>query len=346
MLEVNKIAIDYNGKPLLEYVNFQVGRNETVCLLGPSGSGKSTILRIIAGLVKPKFGSVIWNGNDLAALPPHRRSFGFMFQDYALFPHLNVFENVAFGMRVKNLEDSKVKARVDEALNIVRLDGLSSRSVVDLSGGEKQRVAFARAIATDPVLLMLDEPLASLDRALRENLLEELHELLAVTDIPVIYVTHDQEEAFSIADRILLLHDGRIEQAGPPEEVYNHPASLWAAEFFGFSNVTAGKVESLQPPSISTGLGNISIKELDPRWSKGADITVVIPPGAVDITDTGENVFSAEVLENVFLGTQYRVLAKVGICKVSFFAEGAISPGDTVQINLNPEKLLCYEGGG
>jgi len=344
MLKVQKIAIDYDGRPLLTDVNFHVGKDETICLLGPSGSGKSTILRIIGGLVKPKAGRVYWNGADLASLPPHKRSFGFMFQDYALFPHLNVFENVAFGLRVRGLGQPEVQSRVEEALEIVQLASLGERSVVDLSGGEKQRVAFARAIAPDPVLLMLDEPLASLDRALREQLLEELHQLLAETDIPVIYVTHDQEEAFSIADRILLLNEGRILQAGPPDQVYNQPVSLWAADFFGFTNQIQGKIESLKPARVITDIGIVALEELYSIYKAGADVTLVIPPGAVDISNAGSNVFPAQVLESVFQGNRYRVTVKIKGEKISLFAEEAILPGETITINIVPSKLLCYGG--
>jgi spermidine/putrescine transport system ATP-binding protein len=209
MLELKGISKTYEDKPLLEDISFTVGRGETVCLLGASGSGKSTILRIIAGLENPERGQVLFNNIDLAQTPPHLRDFGLVFQDYGLFPHLDVFENVAFGLKMRNAAAGEIELRVAELLEQVNLQGFETRKVTDLSGGEQQRVALARALAPNPRLLMFDEPLGALDRSLKEDLLNELRSILHGTEIPAIYVTHDQEEAFAIADRILILHDGQ-----------------------------------------------------------------------------------------------------------------------------------------
>ncbi|NCP15641.1 ABC transporter ATP-binding protein, partial [bacterium] len=205
MLQLLDISKDYENKPLLRGISFTVTANETVCLLGASGSGKSTLLRIIAGLEPPDQGTVRWEERDLASVPAHLRNFGLVFQDYALFPHLSVFENIAFGLRMQNLPRPEIEQRVREAVAQVNLTGFEKRGVSDLSGGEQQRVALARALAPRPRLLMLDEPLGALDRALRERLQGELRGILHATGVPAIYVTHDQEEAFAIADRVLLL---------------------------------------------------------------------------------------------------------------------------------------------
>jgi ABC-type Fe3+/spermidine/putrescine transport system ATPase subunit len=258
MLTLSSLSKSYDGQPLLAGLSFTVNTGETVCLLGASGSGKSTLLRIIAGLEPPDAGQVLWDGADLASTPPHARDFGLVFQDYALFPHLKVFENVAFGLRMKDggrrirslthsasenasYAANGIRSRVSEVLDLVNLRGFDSRRVTDLSGGEQQRVALARALAPRPRLLMFDEPLGALDRTLKEDLLDELRAILRRTRIPAIYVTHDQEEAFAIADRVLLLHEGRILREGTPAEVWSHPGSAWAAKFLGVGNVVEGE---------------------------------------------------------------------------------------------------------
>ena len=242
MLDVRGIRMSYEGQPLLRGVSFVIRRNETVCLLGPSGSGKSTLLQIIAGLQVPESGTVRWRGKDLGATPAHLRDFGLVFQDYALFPHLDVFHNVAFGPNMKGWPSVEVKQRVQEVLQLVDLSGFEQRSVTDLSGGEQQRVALARALAPRPRLLMFDEPLGALDRALRDELILQLRAILSRTKIPSLYVTHDQEEAFRISDKVLLLHGGQIVQVGTPQEVWERPGSAWVAQFLGLGGILSGQV--------------------------------------------------------------------------------------------------------
>jgi ABC-type Fe3+/spermidine/putrescine transport system ATPase subunit len=232
----------YEDAPLLRGISFSVAEGETVCLLGASGSGKSTLLRMIAGLENPERGQILFSGHDLAQTPTHLRDFGLVFQDYGLFPHLNVFDNVAFGQRMRNLPADEIKSRVAALLKKVNLTGFESRKTTDLSGGEQQRVALARALAPQPRLLMFDEPLGALDRTLKESLLQELRSILHETKIPAIYVTHDQDEAFAVADRILLLHDGEIVRAGTPAEVWSNPGSAWAARFLDAGNVLDGVI--------------------------------------------------------------------------------------------------------
>jgi len=210
MLEVRHIFKTYEGSPLLNDISFKVDSNETICLLGASGSGKSTLLRMIAGLENPNSGEILFNDIDLASTPPHLRDFGLVFQDYALFPHLNVNDNVAFGLKMRRLEQNEIDQRVAVSLKLVNLSGFGKRKVTDLSGGEQQRIALARALAIRPRLLMFDEPLGALDKKLKDGLLNELRTILHETKIPAIYVTHDQEEAFTIADRVFILYDGQI----------------------------------------------------------------------------------------------------------------------------------------
>lgn len=257
MLELRDIVKSYEGKPLLNGISFTVAEGETVCLLGASGSGKSTILRMIAGLDFPERGAILLNGIDLAQTPPHLRDFGLVFQDYGLFPHLNVFDNIAFGLKMRNVPTDEISLRVAALLEQMNLTGFADRKVTDLSGGEQQRVALARALAPQPRLLMFDEPLGALDRSLKEDLLNEIRGILHQTKIPAIYVTHDQEEAFTIADRILILHGGIIIRDGVPSEIWKDPRSAFVAKLLGIGNVIEGEV--IAENKIKTELGTFNL---------------------------------------------------------------------------------------
>ncbi len=310
MLRIANIYKTYEGQPLLQDINFTVGTGETVCLLGASGSGKSTLLRIIAGLEQPDSGQILWQDADLAGVPVHKRYFGLMFQDYALFPHRNVAENVAFGLRMQGLSRAEIAARVADALEQVNLTAFSSRRVTDLSGGEQQRVALARALAPRPRLLMLDEPLGALDRALREQLGGFLREVLHETGIPAIYVTHDQEEAFTIADRLVLLHEGHIEQSGTPAEVYQNPLTPWVARFLGQTNIIPATIVADRPIQLETAAGAFKLLYNSAnRKERGTPVHLLIRAHKWSVTDNagGENTLQGLVEDVVFQGEGYRV---------------------------------------
>ena len=309
MLELHNITKSYEGQPLLSGVSFTVDAGETVCLLGASGSGKSTLLRIIAGLDLPETGRVSWDGEDLVSTPPHARDFGLVFQDYALFPHLNVFDNVAFGLRMRNLPVTDVRPRVAEVLALVNLLGLEARRVTDLSGGEQQRVALARALAPRPRLLMFDEPLGALDRTLKEDLLNELRRILHHMHIPAIYVTHDQEEAFAIADRVLFLHNGGIVRDGTPAEVWSHPGSAWVARFLGMGNVVGGmtKVEGGKM-MVETEFGIFQLS-CDHQHADGEEVALLLKQAG---DGSGVQV-KARVEDIVFNREQFRVSLRGGL---------------------------------
>jgi spermidine/putrescine transport system ATP-binding protein len=259
VLEVKDIWKDYGGQRLLKGISLSVAEGETICILGPSGSGKTTLLRIIAGLEAPDAGGVMWDGRDLAGMPVHKRRFGLMFQEYALFPHQSVAENIAFGLRMQGASRDQIDQRVNQLLAQVNMTGFGSRRVTDLSGGEQQRVALARSLAPGPRLLMLDEPLGSLDRALREELMNELRAILKRVGVTAIYVTHDQQEAFAVADRVVILNQGRIVQKGTPQAVYRQPASAWVARFLGLANLLPGRVVSAEPLQVATALGRLTL---------------------------------------------------------------------------------------
>lgn len=348
MLEVKGITKTYEGKPLLKGVSFEVDAGETVCLLGPSGSGKSTLLRIISGLEQQENGEVLWDGTDISKVPVHRRNFGLMFQDYALFPHRTVAENVAFGLRMQNLPREEIKARVLEALTQVNLQDFSERSVTDLSGGEQQRVALARALAPRPGLLMLDEPLGALDRALREQLTEELRTLLQRTEIPAVYVTHDQDEAYTIADRLILLHEGVVIQSGAPADVYAHPRTSWVARFLGLNNILPGQVVSVQPFQVQTPLGNVALEkpsEID--FQEGQSVHLLLRPTRARILrerSSACNCFPAVVEDVVFHGETYHVvLSFAPDYHFQFSMENPPELGTQVTCAFEPDSILCME---
>ena len=347
MLEVREIRKNYAGKPLLQGVSFCVGAGETVCLLGPSGSGKSTLLRIIAGLEAPEAGLVLWDGEDMASIPVHKRNFGLMFQDYALLPHRNVAENVGFGLRMQALPRAEIRARVAEALEKVHMAAFAQRRVTDLSGGEQQRVALARTLAPRPRLIMLDEPLGALDRTLREQLIEELHQLLQNTGIPAIYVTHDQEEAFALADRLIMLHDGKVEQVGTPAEVYGHPASAWAASFLGFNNLVGGTVALLEPLCVNTEIGVFQVGGLPVNsLVVGRRVTLLIrPTGAkVAVNSSLPNRVRGVVDDVLFQGDTFRIgLHSSAAMALQFYLPEPLTPGQSVTLAVEPGSVVCLE---
>ncbi|HWQ46317.1 MAG TPA: ABC transporter ATP-binding protein [Longilinea sp.] len=344
MLEIKNIHKSYEGKPLLNVVNFTVQSAETVCLLGSSGSGKSTLLRIIAGLEQAEDGTVLWQGQDITNVPVHLRHFGLMFQDYALFPHRSVIENVAFGLRMAGLSHPEIHTRSLEALEMVNMSSFAGRRVTELSGGEQQRVALARSLAPRPRLLMLDEPLGALDRSLREELLEELRRLLKATGIPAIYVTHDQDEAFAIAGRLLLLHEGRIEQEGSPDAVYRQPVSLWAARFLGLTNLLPGVVRRMEPFVVDTPCGEFRPTGRSTSGLKVGDaITLLIQPASarLDTSQSEVNQISGTVQDCLFFGDGYRLhLNLPGDIRFTFHVNSQLPFNSKIFFTIPAKELI------
>jgi ABC-type Fe3+/spermidine/putrescine transport system ATPase subunit len=307
MLEIRRLFKSYESKPLLTDISFTVAEGETLCLLGASGSGKSTLLRMIAGLEPPDSGLILFNRLDLAKTPPHLRDFGLVFQDYSLFPHLSVNDNVAFGLHMRRKRQDEINPRVGGLLELVNLQGFGHRRVTELSGGEQQRVALARALAIEPRLLMFDEPLGALDRTLREGLLNELRAILHRTQIPAIYVTHDQEEAFVIADKILILHDGRIIREGAPSEIWADPRSAYVAQFLGLGNVIEAKVVTNN--KFQTEFGSFTVR-CGHKHSMGENVHLLARPLEVK----GEaNVLRGAVVDVVFQRDGYKVMFDSGL---------------------------------
>lgn len=346
MLTVQAIEKTYEGHPLLKKVSFTVQNDETICLLGSSGSGKSTLLRIIAGLEDAEAGKVLWNGQDLTNLPAHERGFGLMFQDYALFPHRNVAENIAFGLRMQGKPKGEIAEKVQSALETIHMTSFAKRKVTELSGGEQQRVALARALAPEPRLLMLDEPLGALDRTLREQLSHELRRILRETQVPAIYVTHDQEEAFAIADRLLLLHNGVILQSGQPHEIYNHPRNVWVARFFGLGNLVEGTVARHNPLTVDTPYGQITASCTGEPAPVGRPTTLLFRPGQAQYPAAGEiNRVTGKVVDQVFQGDRYLVTLSINAAQPNFqvLLQEPQTLGESLTVSYPPETVLCLE---
>ena len=310
MLEVQNLTKDYENKPLLKGVSFEVGKGELVCLLGASGSGKSTILRIIAGLEEPESGAVLWQGQDLRDVPTHKRGFGLMFQEYALFPHKTVAQNIAFGLQMQGMQEEEISRRVQAGLESIRMQSFADRPITELSGGEQQRVALARALAPSPNLLMLDEPLGALDHTLRTQLIQELRAILHQSQIPVIYVTHDREEAFGLADRLVILHDGIILQQGSPQELFERPATPWVAEFLGLGNLVRGVVTQVEPLKIKTAFGELTVDTQSHQFNSGQECQILLRPEDAEIGQLASsqvNSFDCVVRDSLFMGEYYQL---------------------------------------
>ncbi len=295
-------------------------------------AGNLRLLRIIAGLETPESGQVLWKGKDLVSVPTHKRNFGLVFQDYALFPHLTVAENVAFGLKMQHLPQDEIKLRVTTSLEQVDLSGFANRGVTDLSGGEQQRVALARALAPRPRLLMFDEPLGALDRTLRDHLLGELRDILHHSDVPALYVTHDQEEAFAIADRIALLHDGQIVQAGTPADVFARPASGWVAGFLGLGNVLEGKW--LGGGKVETSLGMLDV-DYETEAGLGETVKLLIRPEGVHLAENGKSL-KGQVADVLFQKNGFRVTLTNGLY---FFTSTPLQVRDEIFFTVEAECL-------
>ncbi len=338
-LRVEHATKSFGETLALDDVSFEVAQGEIVAVLGPSGCGKSTLLAVIAGLEIPDSGEVYWDGETLQGVAPHLRSFGLMFQDYALFPHMNVFDNVAFGLRMAGMSAQAVKARLAEVLDLVGLRGFEKRDVSTLSGGEQQRVALARSLAPRPRMLMLDEPLGSLDRTLRERLLLELGEILRRVDQTAIYVTHDQEEAFAVADRVVVMNQGRVIQVGTPQAVYAQPASTFVARFLGLENLLPGTARLKEGRTmIETALGTFTVS-----GRHEGDVTVLVRPNAARLDAKGKLEFEARLVERSFRGALCRAVFDVNGTHLTFELLSDVAlpeQGQTVVLSLDPSTAI------
>ena len=279
LIELRDVSKEYDGDLALDHVNLYINDGEFLTLLGPSGCGKTTMLRLIAGFIMPTTGQILMNGTDIAKVPPYKREINTVFQKYALFPHLNVFDNIAFGLRIKKTPKEEIEKKVEAMLKLVNLEGYGKRWIDQLSGGQQQRVAIARALVNQPKVLLLDEPLGALDLKLRKEMQVELKRMQQQLGITFIYVTHDQEEALTMSDTIVVMKDGVIQQIGKPTDIYNEPRNPFVADFIGESNI----VPAVMLEDYKVRFKGLTFKCVDAGFGKNVEVDVVIRPEDIDI---------------------------------------------------------------
>lgn len=339
ILEIEQVHKSFEGAAAVAGVSFALDEGQILCLLGPSGCGKTTLLRLIAGLEMADAGKILFDGQDLANIPPHQRDFGLMFQEFALFPHKNVGQNVAFGLQMK--KEVAITATVRQMLDLVGLAGFEERDVNSLSGGERQRVALARSLAPNPRLLMLDEPLGSLDRALRERLMLEIRQILKQVGLTAIYVTHDQTEAFAVADRVIVMNQGHIEQDATPEQLYRQPATPFAARFLGFTNLL--QATGLPDGRLETSWGIWPVTV--PNQNAGDHVTILIRPEAASLEPGDGITIEGELVVALFRGRFYQLTIATGDEQLTFELPLAEAPplGSQLTLWLNPAAVSVLE---
>lgn len=306
IIELINVSKDYDGTEALRGISLTIKENEFVTLLGPSGCGKTTTLRIIAGFEYPTEGTVLFEGKNINSLPPYKRKVNTVFQKYALFTHMNVFENIAFGLRIKKLDNKKIKEKVGNVLNMVNLSGYEKRSVDSLSGGQQQRIAIARALVNEPQVLLLDEPLGALDLKLRKEMQLELKSMQKRLGITFIYVTHDQEEALTMSDTIVIMKDGSIQQIGTPEDIYNEPKNAFVADFIGESNIIGG----IMLKDFLVEFAGREFECVDKGFGENVEVDVVVRPEDIKVTREEEGMMQGVIKSVTFKGVHYEMLAE------------------------------------
>ena len=335
IIELKDIFVSFDGEQVLDGLNLDIRDKEFITLLGPSGCGKTTTLRIIAGFLEPDAGEIVFEGKRINGVPAYKRQVNTIFQRYALFPHLNVYENIAFGLRVKKLKEKEIKETVTEMLSLVNLEGFEKRSVSTLSGGQQQRVAIARAIANKPKVLLLDEPLAALDLKLRKDMQKELRRIQRQLGITFIFVTHDQEEALTMSDRVVVMDKGKIQQIGTPQDIYNEPKNAFVADFIGESNILDGVMHN----DFSAEFSGHLFECLDKGFSKNETVDVVVRPEDVDIVPAEEGMLKGVVTSVDFLGVHYEIIVDIGGFKWMIQTTDECFVGDNVGLNIDPDAI-------
>ena len=325
---------DDNGFVAVSDFNLEVKRGEFVTFLGPSGCGKTTTLRMIAGFDKPTSGEILLNGKDISQLPPNLRPINTVFQRYALFPHMNIFENIAFGLKQKKTPKDVIWKKVQNVLELVDLEGFENRSVSTLSGGQQQRVAIARALVNEPEILLLDEPLGALDLKMRKEMQLELKNMHKELGITFIYVTHDQEEALTMSDKIVVMSDGKIQQIGTPEGIYNEPENAFVADFIGESNIFNGIMTGKMKARFAGG-EFITVDDV----AEGTQITAVVRPEDVEITEPDKGQIKGKVTDVIFKGMHYEITVQSGRYEVVIQSTKSAKIGERVGMNVEPDGI-------
>lgn len=336
IIDLQNISVSFDGQTILNNINLQIHDGEFVTLLGPSGCGKTTTLRIIAGFQQPDKGNVIFEGKNIDGVPAYKRQVNTIFQRYALFPHLNVHDNIAFGLKVKKIKDKKfINEKVDEMLELVNLKGFGSRNINSLSGGQQQRVAIARALAVDPRVVLLDEPLGALDLKLRKDMQIELKNIQQKLGITFIYVTHDQEEALSMSDTVVVMNNGEIQHIGTPLDVYNEPKNAFVADFIGESNILDGVMHE----DFSVEFSGMRFQCVDKGFKKDEPVDVVIRPEDIDVLPEGQGMLSGKVTSVTFKGVHYEIIVDIDGFKWMIQTTQKSEVGDIIGISIKPDEM-------
>ena len=335
IIDLKNIAVSFDGQPILRNIDLYIRDGEFVTLLGPSGCGKTTTLRIIAGFLEPDSGEVIFEGKVINGVPAHKRQVNTIFQRYALFPHLNVYDNIAFGLKLQKKSKDEIRKTVEEMLALVNLKGFEKRNISSLSGGQQQRVAIARALAVKPRVLLLDEPLGALDLKLRKDMQVELKNIQQRLGITFIYVTHDQEEALSMSDTIVVMDNGEIQQIGTPTDIYNEPKNAFVADFIGESNILDGIMHA----DFSVEFHGIKFQCVDTGFGKVEPGHVVVRPEDVDIVPAEEGMLKGTVTSVTFKGVHYEIIVDVDGFKWMIQTTDFVEVGAVIGISIKPDEI-------
>ena len=335
LIELKGVTKSYDGEKVLNSINLYIKDREFITLLGPSGCGKTTTLRIIGGFETADDGELYFNGNEISDVPAHRRNVNTVFQKYALFPHLNVYENIAFPLRLKKCAEGEIKEKVTEMLNMVKLSGFENKSVSTLSGGQQQRVAIARALISHPKVLLLDEPLGALDLKLRKDMQNELKNIQQAIGITFVYVTHDQEEALSMSDTIVVMADGEIQQIGTPTDIYNEPKNAFVADFIGESNI----VDGIMLEDKRVRLAGHIFDCLDGGFGKNEAVDVVIRPEDVDVVAPEKGMLTGQVTSVTFKGVHYEIIVDIKGFKWMIQTTDYVAPEENIGLYIEPDAI-------
>ena len=332
IIELKNLSKNFGDNQVLKGIDLNIYENEFLTLLGPSGCGKTTILRIIAGFEEPSHGQVMFNGEDIAKVPAYKREVNTVFQKYALFPFLNVHDNVAFGLNLKKKDKKEIDEKVTKMLALVGLAGCGNRDITSLSGGQQQRVAIPRALVNEPKVLLLDEPLAALDAKLRKGMQAELKKIQKEVGITFIFVTHDQEEALSMSDTIVVMNDGIIQQIGTPMDIYNEPQNRFVANFIGESNI----IEGVMPKDCLVVFDDVQWECVDKGFKENENIEVVLRPEDMQVVEPQDGKVSGKIVSKIFMGVHYEYLVETNIRKYKVHTTKNIEMGSVIGLTIDP----------
>ena len=335
IINLKNITKSFDGEKVLDGIDLTIYDKEFVTFLGPSGCGKTTTLRIIGGFETPDMGEVYFDGKDIANVPPHKRPVNTVFQRYALFPHLNVYDNIAFGLRVKKKKEAEIEEKVTEMLKLVNLRNFEKRHISTLSGGQQQRVAIARALINEPEVLLLDEHLGALDLKLRKDMQTELKNIQQKTGITFIYVTHDQEEALSMSDKVVVMAGGRIQQIGTPTDIYNEPVNAFVADFIGESNILDGVMLRDYKAKFSGQIFDC----LDSGFAEGEKVDIVVRPEDVDVVPAEKGMLRGVVTSVTFKGVHYEIIVDIGGFKWMIQTTDYVAPDAVIGLYIEPDAI-------